>query len=199
MPRSCLYVRTGNYYAYVNGKPIYNYFRDYDPQTGRYVESDPLGLTAGMSTYGYALQAPTTLFDATGLKSMSYDEMQDIVSRFNMSGLPDALILCMAWNESDFDPLRGANNFGRGLLGLSSIATDQVNLGNGNSAYSFDNWPDPSFNVEVASQFLKYVYNRREHQNVARAIRKYGGRPTYPVGRIMRCEKCLKDQDARSN
>jgi RHS repeat-associated protein len=30
----------------------YNYFRDYDPYTGRYVESDPIGLKgASLSTY----------------------------------------------------------------------------------------------------------------------------------------------------
>jgi RHS repeat-associated protein len=28
----------------------YNYFRDYDPQTGRYVESDPLGLVLGVAS-----------------------------------------------------------------------------------------------------------------------------------------------------
>jgi RHS repeat-associated protein len=28
----------------------YNYFRDYEPGTGRYVESDPIGLRGGMST-----------------------------------------------------------------------------------------------------------------------------------------------------
>ena len=32
----------------------YNVFRDYDPGTGRYIESDPIGLEAGQfSTYGY--------------------------------------------------------------------------------------------------------------------------------------------------
>ena len=32
---------------------FYNYFRDYDPITGRYVESDPIGLDGGLNTYGY--------------------------------------------------------------------------------------------------------------------------------------------------
>jgi RHS repeat-associated protein len=45
----------------------YNYFRDYDPAVGRYVESDPIGLAGGTSTYSYASNAPNLLSDASGL------------------------------------------------------------------------------------------------------------------------------------
>jgi RHS repeat-associated protein len=44
----------------------YNYFRDYEPGTGRYVESDTLGLVDGPSTYSYTRSAPLTYVDPTG-------------------------------------------------------------------------------------------------------------------------------------
>ena len=45
----------------------YNYFRAYDPSTGRYTQSDPIGLAGGISTYGYAYQSPTIFIDPQGL------------------------------------------------------------------------------------------------------------------------------------
>ncbi|MFC3549575.1 RHS repeat-associated core domain-containing protein [Lysobacter cavernae] len=44
----------------------YNYFRDYEPGSGRYVESDPSGLVDGPSTYGYVRQNPLALIDSHG-------------------------------------------------------------------------------------------------------------------------------------
>jgi RHS repeat-associated protein len=46
---------------------VQHYFRDYDPTTGRYMESDPIGLEGGVNTYAYALGAPTSIFDLLGL------------------------------------------------------------------------------------------------------------------------------------
>ncbi|MBX3712655.1 MAG: type IV secretion protein Rhs [Lysobacter sp.] len=45
----------------------YNYYRDYDPTTGRYLQSDPIGLDGGISTYGYANGSPFLYVDNDGL------------------------------------------------------------------------------------------------------------------------------------
>ena len=47
---------------------FHNGFRDYHPGLGRYVQSDPLGLEAGWSTYSYAHSSSTNLLDPYGLK-----------------------------------------------------------------------------------------------------------------------------------
>lgn len=48
----------------------YNYFRDYDPTTGRYAQSDPIGLEGGISTFQYANLQPLTVSDTLGLKGL---------------------------------------------------------------------------------------------------------------------------------
>jgi RHS repeat-associated protein len=45
----------------------YNYFRDYDPQIGRYLESDPIGISGGANTYAYVRSNPLNLIDSYGL------------------------------------------------------------------------------------------------------------------------------------
>jgi RHS repeat-associated protein len=45
----------------------YNYFRDYEPGTGRYIESDPIGLWGGINTYAYSLSSPLRFSDRKGL------------------------------------------------------------------------------------------------------------------------------------
>lgn len=44
-----------------------NYFRDYDPSLGRYIQSDPIGLLGGVNTFGYVLGNPTIYVDMWGV------------------------------------------------------------------------------------------------------------------------------------
>jgi RHS repeat-associated protein len=47
----------------------YNYFRDYDPRIGRYLQSDPIELYGGLNLYSYAENNPVVNFDLYGLDS----------------------------------------------------------------------------------------------------------------------------------
>jgi hypothetical protein len=44
-----------------------NYFRDYDPQVGRYLEGDPIGLRGGINPYVYVHSNPLNGADPEGL------------------------------------------------------------------------------------------------------------------------------------
>ena len=58
----------GQYYDQETGLH-YNYFRDYDPSLGRYVQSDPIGMFAGMNLYAYANNNSLKYFDSFGLEA----------------------------------------------------------------------------------------------------------------------------------
>lgn len=49
----------------------YNYFRDYDPQTGRYVQPEPLGIASDINLYRYARNNSLTYFDPDGEQAIS--------------------------------------------------------------------------------------------------------------------------------
>ena len=44
-----------------------NWNRDYDPLTGKYIESDPIGLAGGVNTYSYVRNRAVSLTDPRGL------------------------------------------------------------------------------------------------------------------------------------
>jgi RHS repeat-associated protein len=49
----------------------YNVMRYFDPEPGRYIEADPIGLRGGINLYAYATGSPATITDPLGLYSWS--------------------------------------------------------------------------------------------------------------------------------
>lgn len=48
----------------------YNVNRDYETATGRYIQSDPIGLLGGVGTFGYAFSSPHNIIDPLGLSGI---------------------------------------------------------------------------------------------------------------------------------
>jgi RHS repeat-associated protein len=56
----------------------YNYYRHYDPRTGTYTQSDPIGLGGGINTYAYVGGNPVNFIDPLGLTQYDIDVARQI-------------------------------------------------------------------------------------------------------------------------
>ena len=93
----------GQYYDAESGLN-YNMARDYNPNIGRYVESDPFGLLAGINTYAYAGGNPLLAVDPRGLVGEQYvDPAMD-----ELEALPAQLSELFQWASQEATALRAA-------------------------------------------------------------------------------------------
>jgi RHS repeat-associated protein len=60
----------GQYFDYETGLH-YNWHRFYDPETGRYISADPIGMDGGMNLYNYVGGDPVNLTDPEGLQEQT--------------------------------------------------------------------------------------------------------------------------------
>ncbi len=66
-----------------------NWHRDYDPSIGRYLQSDPLGLEGGLSTFAYVEGNPLRYVDPYGLYKCAPNV------DYSFSGLLSGALICM--------------------------------------------------------------------------------------------------------
>ena len=132
----------------------YNINRDYNPITGRYIQSDPIGLDGGLSTFAYVNGNPVMLVDLEGLFGSQVAPTPVFVDR---RGIYLALI----------------ERFIKDLKTAYYVDSEIRNLGFGqayNSAYSSDSPGYESRAKAIRSQNL-IIYYRSTWENSNGSVR----------------------------
>jgi len=96
---------------------FYNTFRDYDPQTGRYVQSDPIGLAGGANPYLYVGARPLDRLDPRGTLRNSG------CGGLNLSSPETAFVeSALRWPDLPRPSVRAASDFGNHLSTLVMLS-----------------------------------------------------------------------------
>jgi RHS repeat-associated protein len=125
------YQRFPGQYADQESDYSYNYFRDYDPSTGRYIQSDPIGLRGGLNTYGYVGGNPLSFVDPLGLFSLLVGGSANSTAGFGVAGGGGAYVTTGGDNENSGTGVYGTNSETVGLNAGAGISIDGLIGGRG--------------------------------------------------------------------
>lgn len=102
----------GHYYDEESGL-YYNWNRYYNPNTGRYISSDPIGLVGGVNIYNYSNANPIIAIDPLGLAYFALRSLEGInISPTCKKTIGDHLNLKLAHEQLFFEDGKSPSNVG---------------------------------------------------------------------------------------
>ncbi|MES2280545.1 MAG: RHS repeat-associated core domain-containing protein, partial [Pseudomonadota bacterium] len=97
-------------YADIEAGNFYNYLREYDAATGRYRQSDPIGLNGGLNRFGYVEGNPLGDIDPFGLEPVGHHFVPQSLWK-NEPLQPDTR---RVFDRATTGPIPGGHNYGDG-------------------------------------------------------------------------------------
>jgi RHS repeat-associated protein len=162
-----------------------NWHRDYDARQGRYRQSDPLGLAAGVNTYLYAEANPLSFTDPNGLRCIYSQGGHTLTCTNDTTNV--VYLSCNGYagtgngrNNPDADNQTGVGPLPRGLYTVGP-AFKHPHAGPGTRRLI----PDPSNDMHNRSGFLIHGDNQRNDASNGCIIAPPDCRQAIPPGETL--------------